>query len=122
MQNFISTFSRSKSFQFVNEQLCWEQRSPHRHDCHGPPHAARVGFHDDRSPPRRLAAVARSDPWKTPPAQVGFSGGRNSEAKIALGVGSDLSANNTGEGWLNPKSLHRNAFNSKGLGCPGYLV
>jgi hypothetical protein len=74
MQNFITMFSPSKSFPFLNEQLCWEQRSPHRHDCHGPPHASRVGLHDDRSPPRRLAAVARSDPWKTPPAQVGFRG------------------------------------------------
>ena len=49
---------------FVNEQLCWEKWSPHRHDCHDPPHEARGEFLDDRSPPRRLAAVARSDPWK----------------------------------------------------------
>jgi hypothetical protein len=63
MQNFISTFSPSKSFPFVNEQLFWEQGSPHCHDCHDPPHAARVGFHDDRSPPRRLPWVARPDLW-----------------------------------------------------------
>jgi len=37
MQNFIG---------FVNEQLRWEPESPHRHDCHDPPHAARVGIHD----------------------------------------------------------------------------
>ena len=65
MQNFISTFSPSKSFGFVNEQLCWEQGSRHCHDCHDPPHAPRVGCHDDRSPPRRLAAVARSDLCRT---------------------------------------------------------
>jgi hypothetical protein len=53
MQNFIS---------FVNEQLNREDESPHRHDCHDPPHAAGMGFHDDRSPPRRLAAVASSAP------------------------------------------------------------
>ena len=78
MQNFIS---------FVNEQLSWEQESPHRHDCHDPPHAAGMGFLDDRSPPRRLPAVARSDPWKATPARVEFSRGRNSDAKIALGCG-----------------------------------
>jgi hypothetical protein len=65
MQNFISTFSPSRSFQFVNEQLSSERGSPHRHDCHDPPHAPRMGGHDDRSPPRRLAAVARSGPWNT---------------------------------------------------------
>jgi hypothetical protein len=68
MQNFISTFSESKSFQFVIEQLRREKESIHSHDCHDPPHAAPVGLQDDRSPPRRLAAVARSDPWKTRPA------------------------------------------------------
>ena len=73
MQNFMRSFSPSKWFRFVNEQL-WEQRIRHCHDCHGPPHAPRVGRHDDRSPPRRLAAVARSGPWKATPAQVGFPG------------------------------------------------
>ena len=64
MQNYITSFSVSKSSQFVNDQLGWDEGSPHRHDCHDPPHGARVGFLDDRSPPRRLAGVARSDPWK----------------------------------------------------------
>ncbi len=44
MQNFISTFSPSKSFQFVNEQLCRQQGSPRRHDCHSPPHALAWDF------------------------------------------------------------------------------
>ncbi len=73
MQNFIS---------FGNEQVKREEESPHRHDCHDPPHAARVRVHDDKSPPRRLAAVARSDPWKATPAQMGFPGGRISKANI----------------------------------------
>jgi hypothetical protein len=77
MRNFMS---------FVNEQLRWEEESPHCHDCHDPPHTAGTGFLDDRSPPRRL-------PWV---------------------VGSGLSASSTGEDWLYPKSLHRHAFNSKG--------
>jgi hypothetical protein len=63
MQNFTS---------FVNDQHNWEEVSPHRHDCHDPPHAVRVGFLDDQSPPRKLAGVARSGPWRTTPAQVGF--------------------------------------------------
>ena len=58
---------------FVNEQLCWEEVSAHRHDCHDPPHAVRMEFHDDQSPPRRLRGVARSDLWKAP-SQVGFPG------------------------------------------------
>jgi hypothetical protein len=63
MQNFIS---------FVNEQLNREEQSPHRHDCHDPPYTAGMGFLDDRSPPRRLPAVARSGPPRgTTPAQVG---------------------------------------------------
>ncbi len=87
MQNFMRLFSPSKLFQLVNGQLSREEESPHPHDCHDPPHAARGGLHDDRSPPRRLAAVARSAPWRTLPARVGFAGGRNSDAKIALGCG-----------------------------------
>ena len=78
MQNFIS---------FVNERLSWEEINPYCHDCHDPPHAARAALHDDRSPPRRLAGVARSVRWKTTLAQVGFPGGSNSKAKIALGRG-----------------------------------
>ena len=112
MQNFISTFSRSKSFQFVNEQLCWEKRSIHCDGCHSPPHALRIGLDDDRSPPGRLAAVARSDPWTAPPAHVGFSGDVIGSRRLPWAVGSDLSANNTDEGGLHPKSLHRNIFNS----------
>jgi len=100
MQNFISTFSPSKSFQFVTEQLSREKESPHRHDCHGPPHAPRVGRHDDRSPPRRLAAVARSDPWKTPPAQVGFSQDATWRRRLPWVVGSDLRNNGRGGDYL----------------------
>jgi hypothetical protein len=96
MQNLISTFSPSKSFQFVNDQLSREGGSPHCHDCHDPPHAARVGRHDDRSPPRRLAAVARSDPWKTPPAKVGFRGDATRRRRLPWVAGSDRW--NTGRG------------------------
>ena len=82
MQNRISW---SKSFQFVNVQLCWEEQIPHRHDCHDPPHAIRGGFHDDPSPPRRLPAVARADPWRNDTCSGGIPRGRNLEAKIGLG-------------------------------------
>jgi len=74
MQNCISTFSLSKLFQFVNDQLCWQRRNIHFHDCHSPPHALRIGLYDDTSPPQRSAALARLDPWATPPTHVGFSG------------------------------------------------
>jgi len=100
MQNFISTFSPSKSVQFVNEQPCWEQSSPHCHGCHGPPHAPRVGLHDDRSPPRRLAAIARSAPWKTPPSQVGFRGDATRRRRLPWVVGSDLWNNSRGGDYL----------------------
>ena len=50
---------------FVNEQICWEEVSPHYHDCHDPPHAVCVGFLDEKSPPRRLAADTRADLWKS---------------------------------------------------------
>jgi hypothetical protein len=63
MQNFISTFSPSKSFQFVIEQLSREQESIHRHDCHSPPHTPRVGLRDNRSPPRSLPWVVGPDLW-----------------------------------------------------------
>jgi hypothetical protein len=59
---------------FVNEQLCWEEVSPHYHDCNDPPHAACVGFLDEKSPLQRLAGVARSDPWDATPGQVEFPG------------------------------------------------
>ena len=58
----------------VNEQLCWEENTPHPHDYHDPPHAPCVGFRNDVSPPRRLAGLARSGPWKATPARVGFPG------------------------------------------------
>ena len=87
MQNFI---------RFVNEQLIREEESPHRHDCHDPPHTAGMGFLDDRSPPRRLPAVARSDPWKATPAQVGFPGDATWRRRLPWVVGSD--GRNTGRG------------------------
>ena len=88
MQNFIS---------FVNEQLNREDESPHRHDCHDPPHAAGMGFHDDRSPPRRLAAVARSAPWKATPAQVGFPRDASRRQRLPWVVGSTLWNSSRGE-------------------------
>ncbi len=74
MQNSIVCFFQVRSFHFVNQQLCWEPRSIHYRDCHSPPHSLRIGLDGGGSPPGRLAAVARADPWTTPPAQVGFSG------------------------------------------------
>ena len=74
MQNYITSFSASKSSQFVNDRLTWDEGRPHRHDCHDPPHGVRVGFIEDRPPPRRLARVARSDPWKVTGAQVDSGG------------------------------------------------
>jgi hypothetical protein len=100
MQNFISALSQSKSFQFVNEPLSRERGSPHHHDCHSPLHAPRVGLHDDRSPSRRLATVARSDPWKTTPAQVGFPGDATRRRRLPWVVGSDLWNNSRGEDYL----------------------
>ena len=84
MRVYISSFSPSKSFQFVNDQLSWEEENFHHHDYHDPPHALRVGLYDDQYPPQRLAAVARSDHWKTTPAQVGFPRASNPKVKIAL--------------------------------------
>jgi hypothetical protein len=91
MQNIIS---------FVNEQLNWEEESPHRHDCHDPPHTAGMGFLDDRSPPRRLPAVARSDPWKATPAQVGFTGCAMRSRRSPWVVESDLWCNSRGGDYL----------------------
>ena len=78
MQNFIT---------FVNEHLSWEEDSPHRHDCHEPPPLAHMGFHDDISPPRRLAAVARSGPWKATPAKVGFPADAPRRRRLSWVVG-----------------------------------
>ena len=100
MQNSTFFFSQVKWFQFVNEQLCWERDSIHRNDCHGPPHAPRAGLQDDRSPPRRLSAVARSDPWKTPPAQVGFYGDATRRRTLPWVVGLDVWNNSRGEDYL----------------------
>jgi hypothetical protein len=69
MRNCISRF---KSPTLVNAQLCWEDARPHCRDCHDPPHATGLGFHDVKSPPRSLAEVARSDPWSKPLAGVAF--------------------------------------------------
>src|ERR1039458_5063841 len=88
MQVFIS---------LVNEQLYWEEVSPHRHDCHDPPHAAGVGFHDDKSPPRRLAGVARSAHWRTTHVQVGFIGCATRRRRSPWVVGSDLWNNSRGK-------------------------
>jgi len=88
MRNFMS---------FVNEQLRWEEESPHRHDCHDPPHTAGTEFLDDRSPPRRFPAVARSDPWKTTPAQVGFPRDETRRRRLSWVVGSDRWNNSRGK-------------------------
>src|SRR5664279_645108 len=73
----------------MDEQLYLEEITPHRHDCRDPPHAAGVGFHDDKFPPRRLAGVARSDPWRSTPAQVGFSGDAMRRRRLPWVVESD---------------------------------
>jgi hypothetical protein len=88
MQNYITSFSALKSSQIVNDRLSWDEGSPHRHDCHDPPHEARGGFVDDRSPPRRLPAVARSDPWKVTRAQVGFPGDATRRRRLSRVAGS----------------------------------
>jgi len=62
MQNFISTFSPSKSFQFVNGQLSREEDSPHCHYCHDPPQLCQGGFREDVTQRRRWPWVVRSDP------------------------------------------------------------
>lgn len=100
MQNSTICFFEVKSFQFVNDQLRWEQRSIHCDDCHSPPQALRIGLDDDRSPPGRLAAVARSDLWTTPPAQVGFSGDVVRRRRFPTVVGSDLWNNSRGRDYL----------------------
>jgi hypothetical protein len=74
MHKIMRSFSPSKLSQFVNEQLGWEQDNSHPHACHGPPHATCVEFHDDISPPRRLAAVGMSDPSKRISTRVKFAG------------------------------------------------
>ena len=91
MQNVIS---------FVNEHLNWEKASIHRNDYHDPPRVAQVGFHEDISPPRRLAAVARSGPRKAAPAQVGFLEDATQRRRLLWVVGSDLRNNSRGKDYL----------------------
>src|ERR1017187_2421019 len=87
MQDFISTFA--SPFQFVNVQLYREEVSPHRHDCHDPPHAVGVGFRDHKSPPRRLARVARLQPWKSTLTTVGFPVDATRRGRLHWDVWSD---------------------------------
>lgn len=105
MQNFISSLSLSKPFQFVNDQLCWEEHSPHHHDCHDPPPGGRVGLQDDRSPPRRLAGVARSGPCKVTRAKVGFPGDATRRRRLFWVAGSDRWNTGTGKDCLR-RDLH----------------
>jgi hypothetical protein len=112
MQNFIG---------FVNEQRCWED-SPHCHDCHDPPHEARGGFVEDISPPRRLAGVARSDPWKVTRAQLGFPGGGNLEAKIILGCRARPLEHGDGQGLPAEGSAWRRLPSRAGNSIPGCVV
>jgi hypothetical protein len=122
MQNYIKSFSASKSSQIVNDRLGWDEGSPHRHDCHDPPHGARVRFLDDRPPPRRLAAVARSDPWKVTRAQVGFPGDATRRRRLFWVAGPDRW--NTGRGQRLPaegSSWRRLPFRA-GNSIPGCVV
>ena len=84
MQNCISWL---KSFTLVNDQLCWEEASLYCRDCHDPPPASRLGLHDAKSPPRRLAEAARSDPWRKPPAGVVFPRDVNRRGRLPRAVG-----------------------------------
>ena len=133
MQNFMH---------FLNEQFSWEKESFCGHGCHDPPHVPRWGFNEDRSPPRRWTAVARSDPLIVTPA-LAFPGNACWRRRLPCPVGSDpwnnergkdwlrrdvcgedchseneffaLAANNRGEDWLHHESLHRDAFSNEGL-------
>ena len=100
MQNFITSFCASKPSQIVNDRLGWDEGSPHRHDCHDPPHEARGGFVEDRSPPRRLPAVARSAPWKAAPVQVGLPGDATRKQRSTLVAGLDCWNNSRGKDYL----------------------
>jgi len=105
MQNYITSFSASKSSQFVNDRLSWDEGSPHRHDCHDPPHGVRGGFVEDKSPPRRLPAVARSDPWKVTRAQAGFPGDATRRRRLFWVAGPDRWNTGTGKDCLR-RDLH----------------
>lgn len=50
----------------------YDETSLYRRDCHDPPPAAGRGSGGDRSPPRRLGELARSDVRGRPPAGVIF--------------------------------------------------
>ena len=100
MQNYITSFSALKSSQFINDRLSWDESSPHRHDCHDPPHGVRVGFLEYRSPPRRLAAVARSDPWKVTRAQARFPGDVTRRRRLSWVAGPDRWNTGTGKDCL----------------------
>jgi len=98
MQNFIS---------FVNEYLIWEEDSPHRHDCHDPPHALRVDF-------------MMIDPhcedwlrWQVRPLEdntcsVGFRGDATRRRRLPWVMGSGLSATTLNDGWC---------IRGGGIGC-----
>jgi hypothetical protein len=105
MLNFISSFASSKSLRSVNEHHSSEDRSPHRCDCHDPPHKACVGLSDDRSPPRRLAAVARSDPRKAKRAQTGLPWDATRMRRLPRVAASDLCHNSRGTDCLR-RDLH----------------
>jgi len=98
MNNFIG--SPSRPFQFANRQICREEASPYFHDYHDPPDLARRGFHDAKSPPRRLAEVARSDPWRTPPAGVVFPRDATRRERLPWVVGFDFWNNSRGKDCL----------------------
>jgi hypothetical protein len=91
MENFIS---------FVNEHLSWEEDNPQRNDCHDPPHATPMGFVDDRFVPRRLAGVARSGPWRSTPAEMGFPMDASRRRISPWVAESDLWCNNRREKYL----------------------
>ena len=80
MRNYIS---------FVNEEFYREEDCPHRYDCHDPPHGVPVGFLDDRSAKQRLLAVARLDPWKVTPAEVGSPGDASRVRRLPWVAGPD---------------------------------
>ena len=91
---------------FVNEHLCGEEDYPHHFDWHDPQHAARVGFFNDESPPRRLAGVAKSAPWKAIPAQVGLPGDATQRRRSTWIVGSDRWNHSTGEDCPHTQEIH----------------
>ena len=104
MQNFIG---------IVNLHLNWEEDNLNRNDCHDPPHAPRdfmmTGRHGEDWPRLKGQTPGKrySQRWDS---QMTHLGGKDGPWV----TGADLSANNTGDGCLNPSPLDRDAFNSKG--------